>query len=114
MCQTKLIPTNLDQVFGDNYLAQDIYIYCLLHARNDDNHYEQEYSWTLHSLQKWQWVFWEEQLAKRFRCGRNAVRSALNKLEKLYNKLELKKTNKGTVYTVIWYDDIVNNIDQVI
>ena len=108
MCRKQPIPTNLDQVFGENYLAQDIYIYCLLRARNDENPYEKEYAWTLHTLQKWQWVFGDEELAKRFRCDRKTIRKTLEKLQNVYNKMDIKRTTKGTVYSIVWYDDVVS------
>lgn len=108
MCRKQPIPTNLDQVFGENYLAQDIYIYCLLRARNDENPYEKEYAGALHTLQRWQWVFGDDELAKRFRCDRKTIRKTLEKLQNVYNKMDIKRTTKGTVYSVVWYDEVVN------
>ena len=99
------IPTNLNQVFGENYLAKHLYIELLLRARNSDE--EKEFAKRLHFLKKGQCVCGYRELAKEFGVDHKTIQKNLKKLENVYCKLELKSTNKGTVVTILNYEEVI-------
>jgi len=100
------ISTNLDHVFGDNTMAKWIYILLLLRARNSEE--EKEFAGALHFLKRGQCVCGRADIAKEFRIGEQIVRSQLKKLEKVYNKITIETTPKGTVVTILNYDEVVS------
>jgi len=100
------IQTNLNSIFGDNFLAKHLYIELLLRASNTDK--EKEFAGTLHFLKRGQCVCGEEELATEYQVHRQTIRGALGRLQKVYNKINIKPTNKGTIVTILNYDDVVS------
>lgn len=100
------IPTNLDTEFNDNRLAKWIYILLLLRARNSDE--EKQFAGSLHFLKRGQCVCGMQEIADEFRVNRKTVKTTLTKLQKVYNKLDIRFTSKGTVITINNYDDVVS------
>ena len=99
------IPTDLDSVFGDNKLAKWLYIALLLRARNSNE--EKEFAGKLHFLKKGQCVCGEKELATELRASRKTVRSTLVKCQNVYNRIHISPTPRGTVVTILNYDEIV-------
>jgi hypothetical protein len=99
------IPTDLREVFGENYLAKHIYIELLLRARNSDE--EKSFAGRLYFLKKGQCVCGEREIATEFAVNRKTVHTTLLKCQNVYNRIRIRPTTRGTVVTILNYDEVV-------
>lgn len=99
------IPTNLDAVFGEDYLAQEIFIFALLHATNEEHVVNRNGKFT--KLQRGQCYATITHLAERFGKDRETINRALERLGTVYNALHNKVDHFGVVMTIQSYDEII-------
>jgi hypothetical protein len=99
------IPTNLDAIFGEDYLAQQIFIFALLHATNEEWVVNRNGKFT--KLQRGQCYATITHLAKRFNRDRETISKALDRLATTFNALHNDIDHFGVVMTIQSYDEII-------
>lgn len=99
------IPTDLDVVFGDNHVSRFIYIECLLHARNESKTIS--LNGEIVVLERGQCFITVDHLANSLNRNRKTIRTHLNLLTGLYNRMDITRHRFGFVVTIHNYDEIV-------
>ncbi len=107
------ITTNLDQVFGDDYISQDIYIWALLHAASTDRVINLNGKViTIHRGQCYATI---TNLARRFNRNAKTIKKYLKLLNGLHNVLDNDIYPQGVVLTIKSYDEVIkmdNDLDN--
>ena len=98
---------NLESYFGEDYIALLLWERLLIRAKNSEEPRARKFAGKLHFLQKGQTVCGEGELAKIIARSRGGVRAALERLQNLYNKIDISPTPRGTVVTIKNYSDVV-------
>lgn len=109
------IPTDLRNVFGDDHLSRLIYQEFLLMACNSEQ--VKNVNGQIFKLERGQCFYTTLDLSKIFRTHRNSVVNSIKRLNSLYNRIDNRTTPKGSIVTILNYDDIVsldNRIDNKI
>jgi hypothetical protein len=104
-CWKQPIPTNLNNVFGEDQLCRLIYIELLLRARNTDT--PTEIGNMIVFLKRGQAVCGEVELGRLFNRNRKTIKKALNVLNRIYNRTDNTTTTRGTIVTIRNYDEVV-------
>ena len=99
------IPTNLDELFGKDYLSQDIYIWVLLHATNKAT--TVNLNGKIISLKRGQCYSTITKLACRFSRNSKTIKKYIKLLNSLHNVLDYVIYPQGIVFTVKSYDEII-------
>lgn len=98
---------NLEYFFGEDYIALLIWERLLIRARNTDDEKAESFAGTLHFLERGQCVFGDHELSLMFNRDRKTIRNALKRLIKRYNKVDIKRTSKGSIATIKNYDEVI-------
>ncbi len=99
------IPVNLRQEFGDDHLARLIYQELLLMACNSEQ--VKNVNGQIIKLERGQCYYTTLYFSKIFQTHRNSVVNALKRLNRMYNKIDNRATPKGSIATLINYDEVV-------
>jgi hypothetical protein len=99
------IPTNLEEVFGNDFLSQDIYIWTLLHAQNSNKIIS--LNGKIIQLERGQCYATLTYLASRFSKDPKTIKSHIILLHSLHNVLDYVIYPQGIVFTIKSYDDVI-------
>lgn len=99
------IPTNLEEVFGNDFLSQDIYIWTLLHAQNSTKVIS--LNGKIIQLQRGQCYATITNLASRFSKDPKTIKSHIILLRDLHNVLDYDIYPQGVVFTIKSYEDVI-------
>ena len=105
------IPTDLDEVFGKDYLCRDLYIRLLLRSANQDGFFTDEKTNRTIPIKRGQVVFGQIEWSKQLRTSPATIWRALQKLEKMYQKVNNSPDKGFTVVSIINYDEITKMND---
>ena len=104
-CWKQPIPTDLDSVFGRDYVSRHIYIDCLLHARNEPGTVSLNGEVIL--LQRGQSFITVSNLADSLNRNRKTIRSHIKLLNETYNRMDTTAHRYGFVVTIRNYDEVI-------
>lgn len=99
------IPTNLDELFGNDYLSQDIYIWVLLHASNKET--KVNLNGKIIILKRGQCYSTITKLACRFKRNTKTIKKYIKLLKSLHNVLDYAIYPQGIVFTIKSYDEVI-------
>jgi hypothetical protein len=97
------IPTNLEEIFGEDYRCMALYRHLIYKSSNKDGFITINKK-TIKIL-KGQVVFGRNQFAKELCWDDKTTDRALIKLEKVYNQLTNQRNNNYTIVTLLNYDE---------
>jgi uncharacterized phage protein (TIGR02220 family) len=98
------IPTNLDEVFGDDKIAMMLYILLVLRASNSDT--TKFYSGKYLNIKRGQAIFGRNSTSKYFGLSPSGIEKVLKRLE-VTGKVTCKKSYNCTLVTISEYDSVV-------
>lgn len=106
------IPTDLDEVFGTDYLCRDLYIHLLLKSANKDGFWTDEKTKRTFAIRRGQVVFGQNKWGRCLRTSPKTVSRTLTKLSEKYKKVTYSVEQKFSLVTIIDYDDICKMTDS--
>lgn len=107
------IPTNLEEIFGNDHISRLLYIEILLKCSNKDRPVNRNGKIT--KISRGQCYFTITSLADRLGRNRKTIRKYLEMLKNVYNVVDNDIDRFGVVVTVNDYDEIVsmdNDLDN--
>lgn len=102
------IPVIAYKIFGEDYLALDLFIHLLLHTRNEDMQQEEWYEGKSYRLKRGQVLFGKKKYAKRLRCSPSGVYKVLLRLQHRYGLVDTTASSNFTIVTWHSYDEITS------
>ena len=100
------IPTDVDEVFGTDYLCAELYVFLLLKSANKDGFFTDEKTKRTFEIKKGQVVFGSNRWAEIMRTSPATIYRALQKLEKTYQKVNNSAHQGFTVVSIKNYEEI--------
>ncbi|MBM4400969.1 MAG: hypothetical protein FJ045_03355 [Crenarchaeota archaeon] len=106
------IPTNLEKDFGEDKLSFALFVLLLLRATSKERVVKVSRGFA--SLRRGQAVCGREEMSKYFKCSPSTTDRALQRLADVHNKVDIKRTTRGTIVTIKNYDEVTkmgNNLN---
>lgn len=103
------ISSGINESFGSDHLARDLFIHLLLKTRNSDMVEPEFYCGKPYILKKGQVIFGKKAYSEKLRCSPGAILNALCRLSERQDvhQIILKPSHDYTVVTLIFYDDLI-------
>lgn len=98
------VPTDLEAIFGQDFLSRLIYQELLIKAANKGR--QINLNGFILTIERGQAYFTERYLATIFNRHRDTIRKSLERLQNLYRRLDIRRTEKGSIATILYFDDI--------
>lgn len=100
------IPTDLDKIFGTDYLAQDLYVNLLLRSANRDGFWTDDKTKRTFPIKRGETIFGRNVWARHLRTSPATIERTLHKLSEIYQKVSYLPSQGFTVVTIKDYDKI--------
>lgn len=107
------IPTDLYEIFGDDYAAMNLYIHALLHARNEDMQTPLFFNSKPYLLKKGQFLYGRNQYARYIGLSPSGTDRALMRLQKVYSKVTCERSKNYSIGTVLEYNSEIKMNKQM-
>lgn len=105
------IPTNLDEIFGEDWGCNLLYRELIYRAANQDGFFTYKKKTT--PIKRGQVVFGREIYALYLQRPKSTIRNWLEKLEKMYKLVDNQTSSNFTVVTIKNYDELTNMDKQM-
>lgn len=92
------VPTNLDEVFGTDYLSQNLYVFFLIHSTISERAVNR--NGRLTQLKRGQCYATISNLARRFSKNERTIKKSLKILSEIHNKIQYVIDEQGVVVTI--------------
>lgn len=99
------IPTSLREEFGDDHLSRLIYQELLLMACNTSQ--VKNLNGQIITLERGQCYYTTSYFSKIFNRDRKSITTSIKRLIRTYNRMDNRATPKGSIATLLNYDEIV-------
>lgn len=102
------IPTDLDTVFGEDYLSMNLYIHLLLNAAIKDGFWTDEKTKRTFAVKRGEVVFGRNRWCKKIGVSPKTVERVLHKISEKYQKVTYSTEQNFTRVSIINYDEILD------